>query len=306
MRVVLTGATGFMGRAVTADLLQHGHQVAALVRPDSKVEKLENEAAVTRIAYTSLLSPAVVDALAQWAPDAMIHLAWKGVGSGERSGAHHFTENLPFTLDSIVLAQQAGCRQWIGTGSQAEYGPANRKLSEEDTCHPVTAYGKAKLATGIAALGLCEALHIRGAWGRVFSVYGPGDHPQTFISYLLHCFARQQVPALSSCNQRWDYLYLTDAAAAITSLMAQPCTGIYNIGSGATVALREVVESIKTQMGAKTFAGYGAKPDGQLIHLEADITRLQDATGWRPKTLLAEGLARTIQSHQKNQVHESL
>jgi nucleoside-diphosphate-sugar epimerase len=306
MRVALTGATGFLGRAVAAHLLQQGHEVAALIRPDSRIENLKNSACVHLIGYTSLLSPSVVDALKQWQPDAMIHLAWKGVSSGERSGAHHFTENLPFTLDSIVLAHGAGCRQWIGTGSQAEYGIANRKLSEDDSCHPVTAYGKAKLATGIAALGLCETLKIKGTWARVFSVYGPGDHLQTFISYLIQCFVQNEVPSLSTCRQKWDYLYITDAAAAITSLVEKQGTGIYNIGSGETVVLREVAETIKTQMGVKTSVGYGLKLDGPLLHLEADITRLQKQTGWQPKVSLADGLAKTIQSFQNKIIHESL
>jgi nucleoside-diphosphate-sugar epimerase len=301
MRIVLTGATGFLGQALTTLLLDEGHAVCVLVRPDSRKEKLPHGQHLSVIRYTSLSSPETLQQLQSWQPEAMVHLAWKGVGGKERSEADQFTANIPLTLDCINLAYNAGCQHWIGIGSQAEYGIPNREVVEADTCHPVTAYGKAKLATGIASLGLCEALKIKGTWCRVFSVYGPGDHPGTLLSYIISSLQTGDAPSLTACEQEWDYLYITDAAAAIAALLKKGCTGIYNIASGKTVVLKNVVEMIREEMGTETAVKYGERPYTlqQVMHLQGNVDKLKNDTGWQPAVSLKEGLQQTILLVQK-------
>ena len=217
-RVVITGATGFIGRAVLEELLSPGDcEVTVLLRPDSDRRRLP-QGDYTVLEYRGLNDPGLETALKARRPGVFIHCAWRGVSAGGRNEAFQITENLPLTLQSVELAAGSGCGQWIGLGSQAEYGRANARVNEEAATRPETLYGKGKLAAGIAALALCEARGLAGSWLRVFSVYGPGDAPSLFIPYVIQEFLAGRVPRLTACEQLWDYLYITDMARAVTAV----------------------------------------------------------------------------------------
>jgi UDP-glucose 4-epimerase len=307
VKVVVTGASGFIGSAVVKDLIATGKEVCVLVRPESKVLGTLAKG-IKEITYVLLSDELLLDNLKAWKPDVMINIAWKGVGGSERSEGYQFIDNITYTMQSIKLAANAGCKQWIGTGSQAEYGIYNTRISENFSCNPVTAYGKAKLAAGIAALGMCESLNIKGTWARIFSVYGPGDHPQTFINYTIKSLLNNQAPVLTPCVQKWDYLYITDAAAAIVSLAQNNCSGVYNIGSGGSIILREVVEQLKRNLEFKGEIIFGLKgySKGQLMHLEADVEKLKQDTKWKALVSIQEGLIQTVLSMQENFIYESI
>jgi nucleoside-diphosphate-sugar epimerase len=194
------------------------------------------------------------------------------------------------------LAAKAGCSHWIGAGSQAEYGVSNRKIDELAPTLPTTVYGQSKLAACLSTQKFCEAVGMNWSWLRVFSVYGPGDHPHWFIPYIIGELRAGRSPKLTKCEQVWDYLFIRDAAEAFIELARKQAGGIYNLGSGRTVSLRQVVEIISARLDSKTLPEFGAVPyrDDQVMHLEADIRRLTAATGWVPKTSIEIGLAETI------------
>ena len=229
-------------------------------------------------------------------PKVFIHCAWRGVLGGVRNEAYQISENVPLTIKAVELAHASGCRQWIGLGSQAEYGNLNRRLDESAPTTPTTAYGRAKLAAGIAALGLAETLGLRGAWLRVFSTYGPGDAPQWLIQHVVREFLAGRTPQLTRCEQLWDYLYVADAARAIVSVANGETTGVFNLGSGRAVVLKELIETIRKIIGSTVEPDYGAVPyrPDQVMHLEADIGKLQAATGWFPTTSFEAGLRATV------------
>lgn len=299
MRIVVTGATGFIGRELVQLLMDKGHQVCTLMRPESNRQKLAGHP-VTLITYTSLKNQETVSQLKDWQPEVFIHLAWRGVGGKDRNAAFHISENIAFTLDAVYLAAAAGCTQWIGAGSQAEYGVPNIQVTEESRCMPVSAYGTAKLAAGIAALGMCAALRMKGAWCRVFSVYGPGDHTNAFVPYIINSFQNGDSPQLTACEQLWDYLYISDAAAAFLALAEKGATGIFNIGSGTTVSLQKIVEMLRQETGFNGAVPYGSKPyaEQQIMHLQADVSRLKQTTNWTPVVGLNEGLRQTVATHK--------
>lgn len=299
--VVLTGATGFIGSAVLAALAQRGGRTVVLVRPESNHSRIETIKLLETKVYTRLSDPTLADELRTRQPAVLIHCAWRGVAGDERNSAYQITDNLPLTLDSVKLAVASGCRQWIGLGSQAEYGNLNRVIAETAPTLPTTVYGKAKLAAGIAALALAEASGLHGTWLRIFSTYGPGDHPHWFIPYVIHEFLQGKRPALTRCEQLWDYLYVQDAAEAIVSLADGQAEGVFNLGSGTASSLRQVVEAIRCELGTPLQPDFGAVPyrADQVMHLQADITRLSTATGWQPRVSLKDGLRETANWYLK-------
>ena len=245
--VVITGATGFIGTAVLRELLQRGIPTTVLLRPESNLERIASLSGFERLTCARLDEPSLVEKLRARQPNIFIHCAWRGVLGGARNEAFQITENIPLTIKSVELAHASGCRQWIGLGSQAEYGNANRRLDESAPTLPTTAYGRGKLAAGIAALGLAESLGLRGAWLRIFSTYGPGDAPQWLIQHVIREFLADRTPQLTRCEQLWDYLYVADAARAIVSVANGETAGVFNLGSGRAIVLMHPVARMESR-----------------------------------------------------------
>ena len=296
-RVVVTGATGFIGAAIVRELLVKGDEVFVLTRENSNISRLDSvKDSVKFITCNDLAEESLILSMMGNAADVFIHCAWRGVAGAERNEAFQIVENIATTIQSIELAVKLGCRQWIGFGSQAEYGNLNCKICEDSKISPTTVYGKAKLSAGIAALGLCDAYKITGSWLRVFSTYGPGDSPHWFIPYIIQEVLAGHVPQLTQCEQLWDYLYVDDAARAVVAVAQTKASGVFNLGSGSTHPLKTYVNTIYKILGENLHPQYGAityRPD-QVMHLEADITRLVEQTGWRPSVNLWDGLTQTI------------
>ena len=294
--VAITGATGFIGSAVLKELLLGGARVTVLLRPDSNTARLEPMDSFETLTYSRLLDPPTIERLKENKPDVFIHCGWRGVGGDERNEAFQITCNVQATINAVELAAASGCRKWIGLGSQGEYGNQNRSLNENAALLPTTVYGKAKVAAGMAALALCEARQIAGVWLRVFSTYGPADAPNWLIPYVIQEFLAGRAPKLTQCEQLWDYLYVADAARAICAAANGTTNGIFNLGSGCALPLKDYIEAIRSELATSLEPAYGAVPyrPDQVMHLEADISRLTEATGWRPATSVREGIRATV------------
>jgi nucleoside-diphosphate-sugar epimerase len=300
-RIVMTGATGFIGSAIAREFLKHGTEIIALVRPNSNLSRLETISnSIRYITYDKLTDSHLVDALTDIPTNIFIHAAWRGVAGNDRNEAFQILDNIPLTIHSVELAHKLGCEQWIGLGSQAEYGNLNKLISEDCPNSPTTTYGKAKLAAGITGLGLCESFNLKGCWLRVFSTYGPADAPHWFLPYVIQEFLANRSPKLTKCEQLWDYLFVDDAARAVHSVASSKACGVFNLGSGMSRPLKSYIETIRKILNSNLVPDYGAisyRPD-QVMHLEADISRLQRETGWQPLVNLIDGLALTVEFEQ--------
>ena len=297
-KIVLTGATGFIGSAVLKQLIQDGNEAIVLLRKESNSHKIKAFPGYYTIYYQGLNQNDLIDTLASHNPDSFIHLAWKGVGGNDRNEKFQITENLPLTLHSVELAHAIGCQHWIGIGSQAEYGNPNCKVAETAPTVPTTLYGKAKLASCWASLGLAESLKMRSSWVRVFSIYGIGDEPTCFIPYIISELKKGNIPKLTKCEQLWDYLYVEDAARAILSVLYKETEGIFNIGSGHAIPLKLVVELIRKNVNPYADVDYGAVPymRHQAMHLEANISKINQLTGWMPEVTIEQGVEKLLLS----------
>jgi nucleoside-diphosphate-sugar epimerase len=306
-RFAITGGTGFVGAAVVSHLLARGAHVTVLGRANSDRARLAGFDGWPRLAFANLHSAEASRVLAEAKPEVFLHFAWRGVGGQDRNEAFQVAENVPMTIKTVELAAAAGCRHWIGIGSQAEYGNQNCKLAEDAAPHPTTTYGKAKLAAGIAAMGLCETLGISSAWLRVFSTYGPGDSPQWLIPYVTRQLLNDRAPDLTACEQRWDYLYISDAARAIVAIADGRHQGVFNVAGGNALPLREYIDAIARELMSPLVPNFGAipyRPD-QVMYLEGDVSRLTKATGWRPKVSVVEGIRATVRFERERLAREN-
>jgi UDP-glucose 4-epimerase len=179
-------------------------------------------------------------------------------------------------------------------------------VSQEDLpLRPVTAYGVAKLASAVLTAKMSEMVDIRHTWVRLAAVYGPGDDPKHLIPSTIRTLLAGKKPALTLGEQRWDYLYVEDAAKALVRIAATGATGILNLASGETIVIRKLVEHIRALVDPALPLGFGddAYRDDQVMHLEPDIARLRSATGWEREVSLDDGLRRTIAWYREEAIH---
>jgi UDP-glucose 4-epimerase len=297
-RVFVTGATGFIGAAVVRRLVADGHEVAALIRPKSNLWRLgPAQDRIQRIHGTLDDQGTYEPALIGFRPDTVIHLGWHGSAKGNRNDPEQVRTNVVGSVDLFMSAQRAGCSAFVGTGSQAEYARSADPLTEESPTGPTTLYGAAKLATHCLLSQLAATHDVRFAWLRIFSVYGPEDSQTTLVSYVTTELLNGRRPAVSQGDQVWDYLYIDDAASAITTAAALQASGIYNVAYGSAQQLRDTILMIRNEINAELPIGFGeAGTSGNAQHLQASVAKLK-TLGWSPLTPLDVGLRRSIEWH---------
>ena len=292
---VVTGATGMIGSTLTRLLIEQGIKVTAIVRPGSaKRGNLPDHPLLT-----------VVEAeMTDWKElqpttygDAFFHLAWMGTYGDARNDYELQLRNISCTLDAVKLAERFGCQIFVGAGSQAEYGKPKTVLSPESKTKPENGYGIAKLSAGMMSRGLCKQFGMAHVWTRFFSVYGPGDNAYTMVMDGIYQMLDGKRPKYTAGDQLWDYLYSEDAARAML-LAAQfgMDQTVYCIGSGQVRPLAEYIELIRAAVGPEAEVGLGERPyfPGQVMHLQADITRLTRDTGFVPQVPFEEGIQKTV------------
>ncbi len=306
LRAVVTGGTGFIGSRLCEELLRDGATVYAVVRENSlhrtripihpNLIVVEGDLSAIQLWGTELKR--IVDGF-----DVFYHLAWEGVGNKLRNDVVQI-HNLGTVLETIKLAKELGCNQWIGTGSQAEYGPLNQVIQEDAPNKPSTLYGAAKLAAGNMSAIWGRELGIPCQWVRIFSTYGPGDSSGWMLTDVIGQLLDGAVPRLTLGEQLWDYLHVHDAADALIALAksASSNCGTYNLGSGTSQTIRSIVETVREIIDPQIPLAFGDipyRPD-QVMHLEANINRLKEQTGWKPRIDLTTGLKQTIEYIRNN------
>lgn len=299
MRVFATGASGFLGSYLVADLMARGHEVAVLLRPASSYWRLGELRDRLHVIPGNLEHPdGLRAALGAFAPEAVVHMAWRGVAGSDRNSPVQAV-NVADTVGLVELAAQAGARIFVGAGSQAEYGPYDRAIREDDVPRPTTLYGMAKLAAGSMAMRLCEERGLRAAWLRIFSTYGPKDADHWLIPSMIRNLRSGHPMALTACEQRWGFLHARDAASAFRlAITHEAASGIFNVGSADAPPLRETVTRLRDLIDPGAALGFGElayRPD-QVMVLAADVSRML-ALGWKPEVPLDEGLRETVDWH---------
>lgn len=285
MRVIVTGATSFIGAAAVRRLLLNGDSVLSAVRPRS--ENMGRLRALTEglpgheIIEIDLKDIESLDASC----DVFIHTAWDGAGSLKRQDREIQMKNAELSEGALRAAKKAGARRFIFTGSQAEYGIKHELIKEDAELSPVSEYGKAKALFGEKAAQYCAQNGIDYIHLRIFSVYGPGDHEGSLVKSCIKGTVRE----FSDCTQDWNYLYIDDAADAIAHLTREGNAGIYNLAGSETRKLKDFVAQLMEGKGEYSFGKRQQNAEG-AADLNPSIEKILKETTWKPETPFCEGI----------------
>jgi nucleoside-diphosphate-sugar epimerase len=143
---------------------------------------------------------------------------------------------------------------------------------------------------------LCSRFGAELAWGRVFNLYGPGEHPDRLVAASIRAMLAGQPANCTHGDQLRDYLYCVDAAEAFVALLMCNTLGAVNIASGTAIRIRDLIEAAADAIGRRDLVRLGALPapkDDPAVLL-ADVKRLNGEVRWRPRVPLAEGIRQSV------------
>ena len=298
MRIFVTGGTGFIGKALVKLLVEQEHEVLILTRRNQNAA----EGSTKRISYEfkDLRDTEGVGAvIKKFEPQALVHLAWEGLPdySIEMS-----KKNLQYGMDLFALAAGAGCSCILSTGSCWEYADRNGKLTEEDALESRTIFPAVKNALRFVGEAIAREKENLFYWLRLFYVYGPGQKNASLIPHIIQSVKEGRMPDIQTPGNRNDYIFVEDVARAIAGVLeSQPENSVYNIGSGHSTAVSDVVritcEVMNSAFDKKVFEN---REQDAVHNFCADISPIQKDTGWRPEHDMESGIRATVEHFGAN------
>lgn len=290
-RVLLTGASGFIGSHCLRPLVERGYEVHAVAR----TPRAPAQEGVTWHA-ADLLRPGAAEALVQAVkPTHLLHLAWYVV-PGKLITA---PENFDWVTASFELVRrftEAGGTRAAVCGSGYEYDWSHGYCTEGLTpTVPDTIYGACKHALHEMARTYAAARGLSLAWPRVFFLYGPAEHPQRLVSSVIRALLKGEAAPCSHGRQIRDYLHVQDVADGLVAVLDSAATGPVNVSAGSATTLREIVLTIGRLIGRPELVKLGALPArANDLPLVVGANAKAAAIGWQPRLDLESGLQATI------------
>jgi nucleoside-diphosphate-sugar epimerase len=297
MRVLVTGASGFIGAQVTKILLGGNHQVGLLVMPADpmiRLQPLQNrfETISAKLEDTDLVEKSIN----RFKPEACIHLAWYAEPGKYLDSAQNI-QSLASSLSLFQKLIKAGCRRIVAAGTCFEYDTNFGYLQENTPVHPASLYAAAKLSCCLMGSQLAAQAKISFAWGRIFYPYGPQEDQRRLVPAAIIAL-KQGVPFLASPgDQVRDYIHVADVAAAFCTLMEKQADGVFNISTGLPVSIRQLLETLGKLMNRSDLIQLGARPyrNWEPPFICGDNIRLRNL-GWNSHYSLTDGLLETIRA----------
>lgn len=300
-RVLVFGASGFIGRRLAGALAAAGAEVGAVRRsipPDEPIPGARTiRADLMRVGIASGL-------LRDFAPATTFNLAGYGVGREERDPALAARINAEFVAEVAEAAGRHADGTWRGqhlihTGSALEYGIASGDLNEETLPEPTTDYGRTKLQGTRAVSAAVEAGQVLAATARLFTVYGPGERPGRLLPTLLQAARTGEPAALSAGGQRRDFTFVDDVVEGLLRLgvVGDPLVGSINLATGTLASVRQFAERAADAIGMPRsllhFGVESGRPE-EMRHDDVNIDRLLGVCGWKPSTPIEAGVQATV------------
>jgi len=288
MRVLVTGASGFIGRHILLALRQRGIDAVVVGRTRFQLPTQQIQLDLLSVTnYTPLLHEAHATHL--------LHLAWQA------EHGKYWTSPLNLRWqDATTRLVEAFCttggQQVVIAGTCAEYDWTHGYCREDSTpLNPATLYGTAKDATRRLVMSVCAQHQVPCAWGRIFLPFGHGESTSRLIPSLIGVFRGERAPFGVNTNAYRDFLHASDVAEGFVRLLTAETSGAYNLCSGEPTRLAEIVTTLASLLGADPAPVLALTPEcpGEPPLIVGENLKLK-ALGWQPALTLAQGLERTL------------
>jgi UDP-glucose 4-epimerase len=306
--IIVTGGAGFVGSHLCDRLLADGHRVVAV--DDLVTGRTENLSVASRhgdafgFAETDIRTPRLLDVFESHRPDVVMHLAAQaGVRPSLEDPDHDASVNVLGTLNVLRCATSVGCRKVVYAASGGTlYGePTSLPVRESsaDGAHPESPYGISKKVVLDYLRFFSRHRSLEFVALALGNVYGPRQDP-TGEAGVISIFASSMLSGRSPTifgdgEQTRDYVYVEDTVAAFAAAMDRGSGEVINIGTGIETSVNALHTMLCEIVGIPAAPRYGPQPEGELRRIALDNSHAASVLGWRPRTDLAVGLARTVE-----------
>lgn len=263
-KILLSGATGFVGKQVFKALSTSSVQIVPVVRT-GKESSFQNQPNVDRI----VSSPDIFQESTDWWAeqckniDVVIHTAWYA----EPGKYLQSSKNMDCLIGSLNLAKgaaMAGIKRYIGIGTCFEFDLSAGVLSIESPLNPLTPYACTKAALYMGLSQWLSEQSVEFAWCRLFYLYGEGEDERRLVPYLHKQLAKGEEVELTSGKQIRDFLNVSDAGRIIAEVALGEQRGPINVCSGIPITVRQLAEQIADTYERRDLLKFGARPDNLI------------------------------------------
>lgn len=293
LRVLITGATGFLGSAIARDCVDAGIEVMATCRKHSSIERLGK--AADKITFIDTSSAAIETALnSEFICDAIIHTA-TCYGREDETWAMLHEANCTFPLN--LLEKAIACKVGLFLNTDTVLAPQ------------INAYSLSKRQFAEwGRLATSKVNELRFVNVRMEHIYGSGDNPSKFVTYIIRqCLESKAAIPLTEGRQKRDFIHVSDAVTGIIKLLKAGAReelpigwSEFDLGSGKPVTIRHLVNTVHLLTNSNVELCFGAVPyrDNEIMESSADTSLLM-SLGWQCKVSLEQGLKNTIDFEER-------
>lgn len=303
-KILLTGSTGFVGSNLAKRLIDEGYEVHCIIRNKSNLKALEDFKRNIIFHKCNLLDKALLNKIIpKIKPQIIIHCANVNIYGGiEADPKTTMDINFLGTVNLIAALEMTNYELFINTGSSSEYGRASRPMKESDICFPESVYGISKLAATL----YCRAYSINNKKPivtlRLFSPFGPNDHPARLINYLITNATNNRSIKIANPKGLRDFIYIDDVIEAYLSCInnnKKIAGEIINIGIGKQTSVEDMTKFVLSYTKSKSKILYGGpKHNYESSVWIADIKKAKKIIRWEPKISVKEGIKKLIETYK--------
>jgi nucleoside-diphosphate-sugar epimerase len=298
-RVLITGASGFVGSNLARRSVERGDEVTLGVPPESdrwRLREVQNEAGVLEADLRD--GEAVERLVAEARPELVMHLATHGAYSWQEDSERIFETTVLGTLNLLSACEAAGVRRLVNAGSSSEYGYKDHPPAEDELPEPNSDYAAAKVAATTWCGYFARERGVETVTLRLYSIYGPWEDPKRLIPTIVREALAGGLPPLVGPDVARDFVFVDDACSAFLSSADAPEVApgaVYNVASGRQTTIRDVVETVRDTFGVDAEPDWGSMPERawDTTSWVGDPAKIERELGWRAETDLADGLRKT-------------
>jgi nucleoside-diphosphate-sugar epimerase len=294
-RVIVTGASGFVGAHLARRLLYDGHDVHLLVRENYtpwRIESIQSETHLHRVDLGN--RETLTNVVRKIQPDWVFHLAAYGSYSSQADLYKMIQTNVIGTANLVEACMKVGFEAFINTGSSSEYGFKSHAPSEKEWLEPNSPYAVTKASATLFCRYTSQFKNVHLVTLRLYSVYGPYEEPTRLIPTLILYGLRGELPPLVNQNVAHDFIYIDDVIDAYllaASVSGQEPGAIYNVGTGVQTSMEEVVRTVQQVLQFNVKPNWGSMPNRHwdIPVWVADNNKIREALSWYPKYNFEQG-----------------
>jgi dTDP-glucose 4,6-dehydratase len=296
-RLVVSGATGFLGSAFVRHALRAGAKVSAIVRPETDRWRLADVRDGLELMEGSVTDLRALRAPGDAAGTIMVHFAAAGVNQTFDDVDALVGVNVAGTAQALAWAQRNNFARFVLVGTSGEYGPGVA-LTEDAPLAPTSEYGATRAAASMLARAFAQRRGLDVVIVRPFAVYGPYEPAYRLIPYCILRALRGAPIQISSGVQTRDYVHVDDVAHGIALACESPSAGrgVFNLSTGVETPVRSVADAIVRLVGSRSVIDNGRPAiPGEMWRTSGSPARAAKSLGWTPAHTLESGITATIE-----------